>query len=173
MIRNEACYLYRAKEVGTSFTLQLDLQLSAIDVNSTVWDRFLTCIWIICENPGRPAYVDVGKNVSLWITEKGNSTTTFYLYLTHKDDIVQDSSVDLDVGTTYYLTITRESNVYTVKIYSDSSRTTLVDTISIDVTGQDEETLTFSYIETTASQDSALDGNDQSDGFIENLCWVV
>lgn len=169
MIRNEACYLYRAIVTPSVFTHTFDFQLSVIDVNADQTNNVLAIPWIVCETSGRPATADVGKSIYLEILEVGNSTTLFQLYLTHKDDTVQDTSINLDVGTTYYLTITKVGAVVTVYIYNESGRTTLKDTLTIDLTGEDEANINFSYIEVTGSFDSAADGNDQSDGFVENF----
>ena len=168
----EAAYLYKPKSFGTSFTHKLDFKVYSIFIQRapTSADYRLTCIWLLSENYGRPGFVDCGDQIELWIQENGSSTTQYYLYLTHAEENVWDNSVMLNVGSVYYLTITRVTNVFTVKIYSDSARTNLIDEISIDVTGEEEDGLTFSYIETTASWDGFATGSpDKSTGYVENI----
>jgi len=166
-------YLYKARTVDSDFTLQLDFRLAAIDVNTDAADPLIAGIWFICEDSGRMGHVETGVNVVLWIQESGTSLTKFTLYLSHRDDLVQDISAELDVGVTYYLTITKVGDVYTCEIYSDSLRTTLVDTISIDLSGEAEADVTFNYIETTGGLFGNFKPDEQSDGFVENWCWAV
>lgn len=168
LIRNEACYRYKARTLN-DFKAQFDFQLASIDVNATFEDQFLLYLFVVCENYGRPYYVEVNESIKLAILEFENSTSIFRLYLHDSGDSVQDISVDLNVGTTYYCLFERKGNSVTLNIYSDPERTVLVDSISITL--PPEVNVTFNYAEVTASVDSALDGNDQSDGFIQNLGW--
>jgi len=121
MIRNEDCYLSKTLTVSGNFIHRLDFELDAIDVNATAANKYLTMIWQVCESAGSPIKVAAGKGVYLVILEKGSSTTEFNLYFTHADNVVDDTSVDLDVGTIYYLKITRVTNVFTVYIYTDKA----------------------------------------------------
>lgn len=166
-------YLYKARTLDSDFTLKLDFRLTSIDVNTDGQSPLIVGIWQITENSGRMGHGETGSYVILWIQERGTSTTKFRLYLSHADDVVIDTSVDLDVGATYYLTITKVGDVYTCKIYSDSSRTTLVDTISIDLSGEAEAGVTFNFIQTTGGLFGNFRPNEQTDGYIENLCWAV
>jgi len=135
MIRNEACYLYRTRTTLSDFSHEFDLQVSAIDVNADSTDNLIVYIWVVCESAGRPGYADVGKCIKLCVQEDGNSTTEYKLYLTHKDDAVQDTSSNLAVGTTYYIRITKAGATVTCTIYSDSNRSVVKDTLTIDLTG--------------------------------------
>lgn len=171
MLSAEGCYIYKAASFGLTFEHQLDFRLTSIDVNVDEADALIAAIWSINQNSGRLGHSESGAGVRIWIQENGTSTTDFTLYLNHADDTYQDISVLLTVGTTYYLTITRATNVYTCKIYSDSSRTALIDTLTIDLTGETEDSMTFNYAETTAGKYGNYRPNEQSDGYIENWTY--
>lgn len=167
MIRNEACYLHRLKTTPAEYYYEIELRVTSIDVNADASNNKLACIWQICEAYGRPEYSgDVGKNIAVYAIEKGTSTTLYQLHLTHKDDNVNDTSVDMNVGQTYYLTIKKTDTIAVCTIFLNSTRSASLDTIVINLSGEDEENMSFSYIQTTGSSDNASDGNDQSDGWV-------
>ena len=165
--KDNATYLFRNGTFKSMFTHKLDFKLEYIDVNENPTDEFLCLAWGVLEKEGRPCYVESGKSVTIWITENGENWINFYLYLEDTNDINQDSSTLLNVDQKYYLTIIRNNAIFTCFIYSDSSRSNLVDTISITVGASDN--IQFNYIMTTACPDSGTSYNDQSDGYVENL----
>ena len=67
------------------------------------------------------------------------------------------------IDTNYYCTAERNSTTYTLKIYSDSGRTTLLDTLSLTCT-----TTTLRYIFAHLCYDQAATYGTQS-GYLENL----
>ena len=141
--------------------------MSSIDEAwATAWGVF-AYIWVISENPGTPRYVEVGKCVKLALINKGTSTTEFNLYLYDTDDIQYDESVDLDVGSPYYLTITRMGDRIICEIFSDSGRTTLVDTLTITIEPADD--IVFSTMIVTASPKYFAGTAGQTDGYVEDL----
>jgi len=74
-----------------------------------------------------------------------------------------DESTGLSNSTVYYLTISRSGTTFTCQIYSNSGRTTLVDTISIT-----SVSTAFRYLKVVAGLDIAGVGKTAS-GYVENL----
>ena len=82
-------------------------------------------VWGVTDNPG--AYEDLteGQIVAFYRINGGTK-----LYLEDIGNSNNDSYV-IGVGTVYYLIIERSGSTCTCKIYSDSDRTALLDTLSI------------------------------------------
>ena len=79
-----------------------------------------------------------------------------------EQDAFNSDFYDADTLIVYYLTIGRASTTATVLIYSDSGRTTLLDTLSIAMSST-----TFRYISTAAGYDSG--GAATVSGYAEDL----
>lgn len=161
-------YEYKNVETKPNFTYQVDFELTQIGKNNDSSSNSLIAIWIVTQLCCGTDLFDVGRYIGLFIREKGNSTVKFRLLLLSRGS-VSDTSIDLDVGTTYYLRINKIDGVTTCTIYSDSERTTVVDTIIIDLTGEPEENMTFSFIEVARGIDAELDWDDRSSGYVEIL----
>lgn len=74
------------------------------------------------------------------------------------------SNFDHIYGTMYYFTITRDGTTLTCKIYSDSARTNLLDTLTLEVT-----TDSFRYIYAGCTYDGDVIDTRKMDCDIENL----
>lgn len=89
------------------------------------------------------------------------------LYFGYKDgaDNSDSSYRAISNGTTYYLTIERSGASAECHIYSDSGRTTLLETLSVTLS---ESTRTYQYVYGFAGYSTAS-GNYASSGYLENL----
>jgi len=166
LIRNEAAYLHRSIALD-DFSYNFEFKVSSIDVNADGTNNFLLYLIYFCETAGRPYYTEIGEGFGIAILEDGDSTTEFQLYLQNSGDDVQDTSTNLTVGTIYYCKLVRSGAAITFTIYSDPARSVTVDTLTITLPSADN--ITLSVWEVTASVDSSSDGNDQCDGWIENI----
>jgi len=85
-------------------------------------------------------------------------TPLFYL----QTQASQDGSISLSLSTLYYFTIERSGTTGTCKIYSDSGRTTLLDTLTTTTA-----TTTYRYLYPCASENEAT--VQTSTGYCQNL----
>jgi len=114
MVRDELCYLYYGITIPEEFTHKLTFRVTSIDVNTSITSYPLLYIWAVTAAypidfcAGNPTAIGLG------VLEKGSSTTLFKLFLTNGDCAVDNSSVDLNVGTTYYLTINKTGAIVNV-----------------------------------------------------------
>jgi len=169
MIRNEKCYLYREVTTLTDFTHLFEFRVTAIDVNTDFDNRSLSYVWAVSTAQPIEFCSGTPTAIGVYVLEINVSTNTFRLYLIHGVCAVGDPSSSLNVGTTYYVTVTKSGATVTCTIYSDSNRTIVIDTLTMDLTGRLEETGSFNYVQTGLSAQQTSDGNDQSDGYVENL----
>lgn len=114
--------------------------------------------------------VDLARNINdgFYISVSQNSDVfgNFRYQLTQKED---GTKLDFDLGVIrlvdfYYLTIKRSGTLGTVKIYSDSDRTNLLETLSITC-----NTTTYQYLLVVQAGGWTSDPADYINGYIEDL----
>ena len=115
--------VYVYKDYGVTYfgdyTMNVDIKLTAHQPGSylTMWavSNTLGNAWDFLD--GQAIYFSKsGVQYKLWLED----------YETWNSD-----TADVDINTTYYLTISRSGTTATCKIYTDSARTTLLDTLTI------------------------------------------
>lgn len=143
--RDETAYLYKDKTAGFfagDFEHLVTTYLSSTDTNGRGG------VWMISNDLGdrRTLTVDAKDYLGLFWAEIGG---LYYLYLTKLDSAgtLSDPSSALSITTNYYLKIVRDESIGTYGkiycyIYSNLARTTLVDTLEIELS----EKLDFRYI---------------------------
>jgi hypothetical protein len=160
--RNEDAYVYKDKGVNhfTDFTHLVDVKTNASVTNSdgVVWmitddindwyglytahKPFISVMWII----------DSSKIPTIWLRQYDGTT------------IHNDQSVNLSANTWYYLKIVKSGTSITCYIYSDSARTTLVDTLTVTMNADDS----FRYIFACDTSNTGTSGIYQTQN-IDNL----
>jgi len=156
LARNEAARVYIDKGVGYysgDFKFNLDVNITSGSATGIVFlfklDNF------------------IGGNPQIAI--QCNATSgSMALYLNAAPGGLQDGSTNLSLSTTYYLTIIRDESVGTYGtaycyIYSDSARTTLVDTLVVTL----QEKTDFRYLFGLMSYNDGA--TDVQTGYVENL----
>lgn len=159
MIRLEDCYIHLNTSINIA-EFKLAFELSAIDVNVDASSNPLVYILRIWNSK-------YSVSAALWVREIGASTTTFTLVL-YSFGLGTDTSISLNVGQTYYLSvnISRLTNTLTCEIYSDAARTNLVDTLTRTV---GDAYFPYDRLYATMSFNRPDDPSDQSDGYVEDL----
>lgn len=102
----------------------------------------------------------------LWIFFRGSTSPLAEIRILEKDGGVEDG-VDtgtISLDTIYYLTVERSGTTLTCKIYDDSGRTNLIDTLSATVINT-----TFRYLFGIELFDNGANGTRKITGYIENL----
>lgn len=166
MIRNVAAYVYRDKGVGhfsKDFNVQVDIQATQETLDSGYFGCFM-----LANNVGAWASQLASNDyISVMVTWTG-AIYNVELYARYAGGVsVEDTSgTGISVNTTYYLTITRVGSVITVYVYSDSSRTTLVYSLTCNPGGVSA----FQYVYGTASRnDASYNPTAEISGFVENM----
>lgn len=104
---------------------------------------------------------DINSNgVGLQLTYQSETGDT--LYLVDVASTNEDFSVGVSDATTYYLTFSRSGTTGTCLIYSDSGRTTLLDTITVTC-----GSTTYRYLNASTGLGFGVDG--VFSGYVENL----
>ena len=133
----------------------VDIYLGGIDTSALVG------VWAVTDSP--MTYQDMetaNKGLSVYIYDL--SGTLRIAVEDHENDNY-DTYIASD-STNYYLTIERSSTTLTCKIYSDASRETLIDTLTVTC-----ETTPYRYIEGVHSRDSTGTPAAAGTYYIENL----
>ncbi len=120
-------------------------------------------IWNV-SNTAAATYADQSSGIDGYglAVRRVSSTYEFYFYKHEGSSDSDTSSIGLSLSTSYYLTIARDDSTITVKVYSDSERTTLLDTLAVDYDGA-----TFQYLSAVHSMDLA--GTESVTYYVENL----
>ena len=129
--RNEDCYLYKdySADYFDDFTHKVDIKVSGMDVGDrgTVWalaDEVNDAYYFWLNNK-KWASIKIqktlGDGIRLYLVKSGLPTGN-----------TTQSTLTLSELTWYYLTITKSGTSLSCKIYSDSARTTLLDTVVIN-----------------------------------------
>ena len=157
-------YVYLNYTTPFNFTCYFDFKVTF--VQSGLGTEFFICLWTVRTTYGRMGTGDYG--IALYVDDEGAGDWRIYMTNLKDSPWNYDYSVDLVTNTTYYPKIVRNVNVFTVYIYDNSERTSLVDTISIDVTGSPEQNCNFTYVQVTSSYMGA-GGTANSSGYLANL----
>lgn len=117
------------KDKGADFFDELDIDFTIV-INNTVQTDSLIGVSLV--NTATPSTYAIGVS--------GNDDCHFVLYWYNalfarlmKGQFLSYDTYNASVGTTYYCTMTRPAggDTITVEIYSDSGRTTLLDTVAV------------------------------------------
>lgn len=128
-LENKGAWVYRdmgAAHYGDTFSDPMTFEF-AIHNTPANNDPFIE-VW------GLANVTNPGKYTSPFAAVAVTEVSRVYLYCWDDEKEYKDytSSGFVSVNTTYYCTINRASNLFTLKIYSDSKRTTLLDTLTCD-----------------------------------------
>ena len=124
---NEDCYLYKDYGVGYfgDFTHKVDVRLVA----DTAYQNGFS--WVLANDIDDWFGLDVNSKTAIGINFVENAAPVeLVLHEIYGGTGYTDAFIPT-VGTWYYLTITKSGTSLTCKIYSDSARTNLVDTLSL------------------------------------------
>lgn len=137
------------------FTHHIENYLSAVD------DGGVICVWGMSDNQDTFSAMNLANQGITVYRQRSAATYRLRVYdFTNNNSDTYNGAVD----TLYYLTIKRLATTLTVKIYSDSARTNLLDTLSI-VSTDAVYTQIFGYL----SFDNASFGASTSTGYNQNL----
>ena len=153
MTRNEDAYVYYDKGVdhfGTTFKHYLKATYKSGDSSSQCY------IWAVSNvvDDGHQWYSNSDVAMGLWLMPVG---TNLYLYLEDYHGGTNDHSILPTPGASYYYTVERTTSTHVeCRIYSNPSRTTLIDTISLSINYTDK----YRYIFGT---------NSYNDGYSDSI----
>lgn len=160
--RDEHAYVYKNKGVGHfsgDFEHFIDVQLST---GSIAYSQFV--FWALWNALGSVDEVQSGRGLVVFFFLSG-SDPRIYLREWYDGTPYNDSTVGLlSLNIPYYLTIKRTGSTFECKIYSDSDRTVLVDTLTLTLHSVES----FRYIYPV----QGLDDNNPTVvayGFCENM----
>ena len=136
--------------------------LVTIPLTSVSADHMGLGHWVIANSSDTHVQRD-DNNDGLSITSYRWPTATYRIFLKDHTNDGEDFYVT-SINTTYYLTIERSSTTCTCKIYSDVSRETLLDTLTITC-----GTGTYQYIYGISSRENPSSGSRTATGYTENL----
>jgi hypothetical protein len=158
--RNESTYLYDDKGAGHFGNFE-----HLVDVESNFEDNQCNgSVWQLTDAIGeRKTLIDASESF-LFIQLYQNGSAVKYIYLNNIDGGVSTKDGYICAANTrYYLTIERNNTTGTCKIYSDSDRLNLLDTLTLTLVND-----TFRYVYGCSTYNSG-DANRDSDNIIENL----
>jgi len=140
--RDEDCYIWKNGGAGDSyttdrgFTHQLNVNCSAFNINIA---KPGVAVWALSNSDDdlKDSYTNSEDLLFLWFQGQVSGDLTMELYETNSGGaFVTDESSALSLNTDYYVTVDVQTSVgaygtLRARIYSDSDRTTLVDTLTI------------------------------------------
>ena len=151
-------YLYH--DFGVNYFDKIDLQFAGRVSSSTAYNG-MCCVGFannVNDYAGWSQYISV-------VFYRNNSTGKYGVTLVTSG--MGGDSYEISANTTYYFTLSRSagSNTVTLKIYSDSARTALLDTLSAGGVGTSTK---FQYFYPAASFNTG-DSSDAFYGYFENF----
>lgn len=151
-------YLYH--NFGVNYFDKIDLQFDGRVSSSTAYDGecYVGFANNVNDSAGWSQYISVDFR-------RNNSTGKYGVTLVTSG--MGYDGYEISANTTYYFTLSRSagSNTVTLKIYSDSARTALLDTLSADGVGTSTK---FQYFYPAASVNTG-DSSDAFYGYFENF----
>ena len=166
ILRNEDAYVYKDKTVAYfsgDFVHCLTVKMTAGTEDGRVY------VWGLTNSINDMKGIDVGGGSYLGMFfYKGSTTCHMYLEECSSGSLFQDSYT-ITLNTTYYLKIVRDESVGTYGtlycyVYSDSSRTTLVDTLQLTLNHSKKD---FRYIFAMNTWNNGT--TETCSGYCENL----
>jgi len=127
--KNEDAYLYKDKGAGhfTDFEHKIDVKLISADNTGQGF------VWALANLVDDWKGIDDANGSALGVFLYG-SVATYYLYLRELYlGTAYNDSCSINLNTPYYLTIKRVGNAFTCKVYTDSARTNLYATLSLNL----------------------------------------
>lgn len=163
MRRDVSAYEYRNR--GAGHFVDVDHLIDA-QVNSASDASAYNAIHMLANTIGDSTSLETADDhhVKIWVLNLGGTNTGVILREWHNGSSYQDTNFTLNLDTPYYYTFKYVSatRVLTCKIYSDSGRTTLVDTLTLTL----QAAVTWKYRYSTASRDGG--GAPEWSGWVKN-----
>lgn len=152
------------KDMGADFFDQLDVDFT-IQLDTPVdGDSLLGMAVINTASPGTEEGGSLLGTTDLFCCMYWSTTTALWL---NRGNFAAagDQNFSLSTGTPYYCTVTRSAggDTVTLDIYSNSGRTTLIDTLSVSGYGTVKWQYSYGFM------NAEFNGNDRLNGFVENL----
>lgn len=165
LLRAEVAYCYKDKGVDHFVDFE---HLLDVNIASATEDWAFIYFWALWNDLGSVKPLDLAEKTGIMMSACRHSDDSLYFILREVDagTVYSDNTYGaavLNYGTTYYLTIERSGAAFTCRIYGDSARTDLKDTLSLTLQTETK----FKYIYATQS-DGSLDIGAMT-GYCENL----
>jgi len=145
-IRNESAYMYNDK--GTDYFNDFTHLIQAKAVSGNYAGR--AYFWVLANAVDDMSGLISGTCLSVWFYKSTPTTLIIYLREWYAGTPYSDSYVAL-MDTMYYFTIQKDDTSLSCKIYGDSDRTNLLDTLSLTLHADHS----FRYIYATCSYDGS------------------
>ncbi len=167
--RDEGAYVYTDKGANYysgDFEIQVDIHLTSGDTNSVTFALMLANLI------DDAFYIQQNDDLLGVQINRGASGTTIILRESVNGTTQTDTNSALTLDTTYYLTVARDESVGTYGtlycyIYSDSDRTSLVDTLILTLTAANDFRYLYGFASSNAGTTLA------QTGYVENLTDVT
>lgn len=132
------------------FTHHIDAKI--IDMN----DGHLGYFYVLSQDLGDWYYLYTDAHTAIGVRFQRGGDGTYYVFLTecHGDLQYTDIYAGISAGTMYYFEIVKSGTSLTCKIYSDSDRTDLIDTLSLTLQANHK----FEYAMACSSYDNGSSG---------------
>jgi hypothetical protein len=147
---------------GANFEHKIDYKMTANQ------GRCVMCIWSV--NDGPDSHAGIANGFTTWFhvpSDVAGTNPRTYMTKIVAGALTHDSYLMVSWDDDLYLTHNRTSTTLTCKIYSDSARTSLLDTLSLAVV-----TTTWQYIQAGFSWETETangHGAKTCSGYVENL----
>ena len=161
LVNNVASYVYKDYGVGHFTTISHRFATRLVAVSSDNPAIFVYGL----SNSVAPMYIGVGKKIAVYWARAGVAYNLCLRCYDGSSIITTDSTV-LALGVTYYIEVlhTAGTTVFTVKVYSDSAYSVLVDTLTID-SSYANTTWRYHYCLSSAGAGTA----DTMSAYVENV----
>ena len=159
---NSTGYVY--KDYGVGHFTDFEHLIDTNHVSSTYSSSGGCVAGIYCVTNNPTEHENCTNGLGLFHYKSIIAPNNQYLYIKDYNNSNQDSYTNVSMGTTYYLTIERDDTTGTCKIYSDSDRTTLLDTLSITC-----ETTTYRYLMCGFARGRSVNYNHNMEVYAENF----
>jgi len=169
MRRDADAYLYKdygVNHFSGQFEHLIDVRVSALEAGDTS-NRPAILLYAVANTYGTENTIKTSNYILVRVKQIGSTDNRYYFQFsgTGTGNLGAGTVVRF-AGTTYYLTIKRATdNTCTCKIYTDSARTNLSETLTLPVSIANA----FRYLTVTASQGDTIDPADHISGYVENL----
>jgi hypothetical protein len=150
------------------FQHEVDVNITDVEAGD-VSDRSSPMVWCVANALGQyVGVVSASDSISVWINQVGSTDDKYQLQITWREGgVLQDQSIGIvrNVNDEIYLVVNRTDNDFWLKVYSDSLRSVLNETLTID----NISTTKFRYFYGLMNVGSGNDPADHASGTISNL----
>jgi len=165
MIRNIISHVSKDKDAGHFGDFEHLIDITITDVEAGDADsRSMALIYVVSNIVGRPKTSD---GIMVYIIQETSLDDKFRFTLQQTTGGVVDfteSGVNRNIGS-FYLTMSRSGTTVTLKVYTDITRETLIETLS----NAGGDATTYRYVQPLTSMNELNDPDDYSSGYVENL----